>query len=60
MARTTPERAAEIIHEGVKRGKSRILVGPEAYLLDLLARIAPAGYADVLARLIAVGERRRS
>lgn len=59
MARTTPERAAEIIHDGVKRGKGRILVGPDAYLIDALARIAPGRYADLLARLIALGERRR-
>jgi NADP-dependent 3-hydroxy acid dehydrogenase YdfG len=51
LARTTPERAAEIIHAGVKAGKSRILVGPDAYVFDALARIAPTRYYDVFALL---------
>jgi NAD(P)-dependent dehydrogenase (short-subunit alcohol dehydrogenase family) len=51
MARTTPVRAAEIIHEGVVAGRSRILVGPDAYLFDALARLAPTRYFDVLALL---------
>ncbi len=59
LARTTPERAAEVIHEGVKAGKSRILVGADAHVLDVLVRLAPVRYADVLARLIALGERRQ-
>jgi len=49
VAHTTPERAAEIIHEGTKAGKSRILVGPDAYLFDALARVMPSRYYDVLA-----------
>jgi NADP-dependent 3-hydroxy acid dehydrogenase YdfG len=48
VARTPPERAAEIIHEGVEKGKARILVGPDAYFFDLLARLAPSRYYDVL------------
>ncbi|GIF49213.1 NADP-dependent 3-hydroxy acid dehydrogenase YdfG [Asanoa ferruginea] len=51
IARTTPERAAEIIHKGVDRGKARILVGPDAYLVDALARLAPTHYFDIIARL---------
>lgn len=51
IARTTPERAAEIIHRGVAAGKSRILVGPDAVFLDALVRLAPTRYFDVLARL---------
>ncbi len=48
LARTTPERAAEIIHRGVDRGKARILVGPDAYLFDALARITPTHAYGVL------------
>jgi NADP-dependent 3-hydroxy acid dehydrogenase YdfG len=47
---TSPDKAAEIIHRGVEAGKARILVGPDAYLFDALARIAPTHYYDVLAR----------
>jgi NAD(P)-dependent dehydrogenase (short-subunit alcohol dehydrogenase family) len=48
---TSPDRAAQIIHRGVERGKSRILVGPDAYFFDALARIAPTHYYGVIARL---------
>jgi NADP-dependent 3-hydroxy acid dehydrogenase YdfG len=59
FALTTPEKAARIIHEGVKAGKSRILVGPDAYLFDALARLAPTRYFDVLAFLEPFAARRR-
>jgi NAD(P)-dependent dehydrogenase (short-subunit alcohol dehydrogenase family) len=51
IARTTPERAAKIIHTGIEQGRSRIRVGPDAVALDLLVRIAPTRYFDVLARI---------
>jgi NAD(P)-dependent dehydrogenase (short-subunit alcohol dehydrogenase family) len=47
---TTPDKAAEIICRGVERGKARILVGPDAYVFDALARVAPTHYYDVIAR----------
>jgi NAD(P)-dependent dehydrogenase (short-subunit alcohol dehydrogenase family) len=48
---TSPEKAAAVIHRGVERGRARILVGPDAYLIDALARIAPSHYDAVLARV---------
>ena len=48
LLRTTPDRAAEIICRGVDRGKARILVGPDAYVFDALARVAPTHYYDVM------------
>jgi len=48
---TSPARAAQIIHRGVDRGKARILVGPDAYAFDALARITPTHYFSVLSRL---------
>jgi hypothetical protein len=51
LARTTPERAAKIIHTGVERGRARILVGPDAYLFDALARVTPTRYYDVIEKL---------
>ena len=47
---TTPDKAAEIICRGVERGRARILVGPDAYVFDALARVAPTHYYDVIAR----------
>jgi len=48
---TTPDKAAEIICRGVERGKARILVGPDAYVFDALARVTPTHYYDVIARV---------
>jgi NADP-dependent 3-hydroxy acid dehydrogenase YdfG len=48
---TTPDKAAEIICRGVERGKARILVGPDAYAFDALARVTPTHYYDVIAQL---------
>ncbi len=59
MAMTTPDRAAEIIHDGVERGRARILVGPDARLFDTLARVTPTHYYEVLSRLQSVARRRR-
>ena len=47
---TSPEKAAEIICRGVERGKARILVGPDAYAFDALARVAPAHYFAIIAQ----------
>jgi NAD(P)-dependent dehydrogenase (short-subunit alcohol dehydrogenase family) len=51
VAVTSPEKAAQIIHHGIERGKARILVGPDAYVFDALARIAPTHYYSVLGYL---------
>jgi hypothetical protein len=48
---TSPDKAAAIIHHGLERGKARILVGPDAYLFDALARIAPTHYYAAISRL---------
>ena len=54
-ARTTPERAAEIIHQGVDQGRARILVGRDAQLVDILARIAPVRAVQMLEGLGRLG-----
>jgi NAD(P)-dependent dehydrogenase (short-subunit alcohol dehydrogenase family) len=51
MTMTSPDKAAEIIHKGLDRGRARILVGPDAYLFDALARITPTHYFDVIGRV---------
>lgn len=48
IARTTPERAAEIIHGGIERRDPRIRIGADAVALDLLVRIAPVRHFDVI------------
>ena len=44
---TSPDKAAKIIHKGVDAGKARILVGPDAYLFDAIARTLPTHYPVV-------------
>jgi NADP-dependent 3-hydroxy acid dehydrogenase YdfG len=51
LVRTTPERAAEIIHKGVDSGKARILIGADAYVFDFVTRLTPTHYWTVLSRL---------
>ncbi len=50
---TTPERAARIILRGVERNRPRILVGPDAYVIDALPRLLGPLYQ----RLSATGVR---
>jgi short-subunit dehydrogenase len=51
-ARTTPEQAAKIILRGVDKKKARILVGPDAYVFDAVARTTGSGYQRVTAAVI--------
>jgi short-subunit dehydrogenase len=57
IAMTSPERAARIIVRGIEHGRARILVGPDAYALDALARVAPTHYFDVIAAADRIGPR---
>jgi short-subunit dehydrogenase len=47
LAKTTPERAAEIIMDGMQRDKSRILVGNDARLFDFIQRLMPQRYQKI-------------
>lgn len=55
LARTTPERAAQIILDGVRKNRARVLVGTDAKILDAIVRITGSGYqrlfSSVLPRL---------
>ena len=52
LAKTTPERAAKIILEAVRKGNARVLVGPDAKLLDLIIRATGSGaYQDLFSRV---------
>src|SRR5258708_1706984 len=48
LARTTPEKAAERILRGVERREPRILIGMDAYQIDVLQRLRPASYWKTL------------
>ena len=51
MARTSPERAAQIILEGVAENKARVLVGTDAKILDIFVRVTGPGYHKALVAL---------
>ena len=51
LARTTSEDAADIIINGVRRNRARVLVGTDAKLLDLWVRVVSSGYQGVVARI---------
>ena len=51
LAKTTADRAAEIIVDGVLRNKPRIVVGNDARLLDGYVRLVGARYQNTVARL---------
>jgi NAD(P)-dependent dehydrogenase (short-subunit alcohol dehydrogenase family) len=52
VARTTPEEAGRIIVRGVRRGRRRILIGTDALLLDVAARLLPTGYQSIVVRVL--------
>lgn len=51
LARMTSEDAAEVIIEGVRKNKARILVGTDAKILDLAVRLVASKYQWVSAKL---------
>lgn len=56
LARTSPERAAELILRGAARGRPRVLVGADARVMHLLGGLSPRTWQ----RLTATIARRRS
>ena len=51
-ALTTPEKAAAIILKCIKKRKARILIGPDARVIDIIQRLFPTHYFKILNRLI--------
>lgn len=50
---TTAEKAATVILKGVKSNQRRILIGPDAKLLDVMARALPASYQTLVEKSLA-------
>lgn len=55
-AQTTPEEAARVILEAVKKNRRRVLVGPDAYVIDAIQRLLPTRYQDIV-RTMALRQR---
>jgi NADP-dependent 3-hydroxy acid dehydrogenase YdfG len=56
IAYTSPQKAARIILNGVRRNKARVLVGPDAKALDIIVRVTGSGYqrlfSTVMSRMV--------
>ena len=56
LASTSPQKAARIILDGVRKNKARVLVGPDATALDLIVRATGSGYqrlfSTVMSRMV--------
>ena len=52
LASTTPQRAAEITLEAVRKNKARVLVGQDAVVLDLIVRITGSGYQRLFSPVV--------
>jgi NADP-dependent 3-hydroxy acid dehydrogenase YdfG len=50
LAKMTPEKAAEIIVNGVLKNKARVLVGLDAHALHHMAKLLGSRYQDVVAK----------
>lgn len=53
MAKTTADKAAQIIITGIKKDKLRIMVGTDAYVMDWLKRLFPVGFQKLASRKVA-------
>ncbi|CAN5239166.1 SDR family oxidoreductase [soil metagenome] len=53
LANTTPERAAKIILEAVRKKKARVLVGPDAKALDIIVRLTGSSYQRLFSSAMA-------
>lgn len=57
IARTTPDEAAAVIIDGIRRNKRRVLIGTDAYLIDSMQRFLPTGYQKILESATRMGRK---
>ena len=50
LARTNPDVAAAKILRSVEKGVARVLIGPDAYFVDIWQRLKPSNYWNLLAK----------
>ncbi len=48
LAKTSPEKAAKVIHRGIRKNKAKILVGTDARVIDILPRLLGSRYQHVI------------
>ncbi|OBG30325.1 SDR family oxidoreductase [Mycobacterium sp. 852002-51057_SCH5723018] len=52
LAKTSPERAAQVILDAVRKKKARVLVGMDAKVLDVMVRVAGPYYQQLFGRVM--------
>ncbi|HTY30374.1 MAG TPA: acetoin dehydrogenase, partial [Mycobacterium sp.] len=52
LATTSPEKAAQVILDAVRKKRARVLVGNDAKILDLMVRVAGPYYQQVFGRVM--------
>lgn len=57
-AKTTPADAAETIVRGMERGQHRVLIGPDARMIDWITRLAPVTYFRLIGTFLGGGNRK--
>ena len=55
FARTTPAEAAETIVRGMERGRHRVLIGPDARMIDWLTRLFPVRHFRLIGNFLGDG-----
>lgn len=53
LASTSPEKAAQVILDGVRKNKARVLIGNDAKALDAIVRLTGSGYQRLFSGVIA-------
>lgn len=59
IALTTPTGAAKTIVKGIKKNKMRILIGPDAHVIDWATRFTPILYRKLVTNLMKLGQARQ-
>ena len=54
---TTPEKAAEVIVEGMRRNRRRVFIGPDAQLFKAMSMLPPFLYQNVIGSAVNLGRR---
>lgn len=49
---TTPEQAAQAIVDGMEKGRHKVLIGPDARMIDLIVRLFPVTYFQKIGRFL--------
>jgi hypothetical protein len=58
-AGTSPEKAASIIISALQKNRKRQLVGKDAVIFDILVRLFPQGFSDLVGKVFELKEKEK-